>query len=219
MRLTRQDSYQVQNFSSRSLGLRNSDILHRSSSPSYSAISRRSLYIRASNHHITQRIKSRYCRPRPHMGARHALHFPNHTPRAELIAMSTPNDREIERAKPHLEPSRVALYKSYDEMLQHDGLEAVVIVSITEHRRPCFERPWSISRDRSVMILAIISTENQSTDGKSLGIMPKVLGVLMSDGNISRGVQCGFSRRCCVSNMFDSENADVSTKVGGSSIK
>jgi myo-inositol 2-dehydrogenase/D-chiro-inositol 1-dehydrogenase len=65
------------------------------------------------------------------MGKRHALHFLNRTPRAELVAVSTPDDEEIEWAKQHLEPYGVRLYKSYDEMITQNGLHAVVIASVT----------------------------------------------------------------------------------------
>ena len=65
------------------------------------------------------------------MGARHALHFLNRTPRAELIAASTPDEKELEWAKLHLEPFNVTLYKNYEDMLQHPGLEAVIIASVT----------------------------------------------------------------------------------------
>jgi hypothetical protein len=65
------------------------------------------------------------------MGKRHALHFLNRTPRAELVAASTPDDEEIQWAKQHLEPYGVRLYKDYDEMLKQEGLQAVVIASVT----------------------------------------------------------------------------------------
>lgn len=65
------------------------------------------------------------------MGARHALNFLNRTPRAELIAASTPDDNEVQWAKTHLEPYGVTIYKSYDEMLKHEGLQAIVIASVT----------------------------------------------------------------------------------------
>ena len=65
------------------------------------------------------------------MGTRHALHFLNRTPRAELVAASTPDDEEIRWARTHLEPFGVMLYKSYDEMLKQEGLQAVVIASVT----------------------------------------------------------------------------------------
>lgn len=65
------------------------------------------------------------------MGKRHALNFLERTPRAELVAASTPDDTEIEWAKEHLAPYGVKLYKNYDDMLKHEGLEAVVVASAT----------------------------------------------------------------------------------------
>ena len=65
------------------------------------------------------------------MGKRHALHFLNRTPRAELVAASSPDDAELEWAKQHLEPFGVILYKDYEDMLKQEGLQAVVIASVT----------------------------------------------------------------------------------------
>ncbi|TVY28239.1 scyllo-inositol 2-dehydrogenase (NAD(+)) [Lachnellula hyalina] len=65
------------------------------------------------------------------MGKRHALHFLNRTPRAELVAASTPDDVEMQWAKQNLEPFGVTLYSSYEEMIKQEGLEAVVIASAT----------------------------------------------------------------------------------------
>lgn len=65
------------------------------------------------------------------MGKRHALHFLNRTQRADLVAASTPDDNEIAWAKVHLEPYGVRLYKEYDEMIKQEGLQAVVIASVT----------------------------------------------------------------------------------------
>lgn len=65
------------------------------------------------------------------MGKRHALHFLTRTPRAELVAASSPDLAEIAWARVHLEPFGVKLYTDYDEMLKQEGLEAVVIASVT----------------------------------------------------------------------------------------
>lgn len=65
------------------------------------------------------------------MGKRHALHFLNRTSRAELVAASSPDDVELQWAKQHLEPFGVTLYKDYGEMLKQEGLQAVVIASVT----------------------------------------------------------------------------------------
>lgn len=65
------------------------------------------------------------------MGKRHALNFLQRTPRAELVAASTPDDKEIEWAQENLVPYGVRIYKDYDEMLKHEGLQAVVVASAT----------------------------------------------------------------------------------------
>ena len=65
------------------------------------------------------------------MGARHALHFLNRTPRAELVAAFTPDPNEVQWAKINLEPSGVTIYTDYDEMLKHPQLQAVVVSTVT----------------------------------------------------------------------------------------
>lgn len=64
------------------------------------------------------------------MGARHALHFNNLTPRAQVIAVSSPRPDELEWAKKNLEGART--YLDYDEMLRSEpSLQAVVVASAT----------------------------------------------------------------------------------------
>jgi len=65
------------------------------------------------------------------MGARHALHFLHRTPKAELVAAFTPDAKEAAWAKEHLEPFGVKTYSDYDQMLKHEGLEAVVVATVT----------------------------------------------------------------------------------------
>lgn len=47
------------------------------------------------------------------------------------MAASTPDETERLWAREHLEPFGVRLYDNYDEMLKHEGLQAVVIASVT----------------------------------------------------------------------------------------
>jgi myo-inositol 2-dehydrogenase / D-chiro-inositol 1-dehydrogenase len=64
------------------------------------------------------------------MGARHALHFHNLTPRAEVIAVSSPDAKELQWAARTLEG--VSVYADYDEMLRSEkDLQAVVVASAT----------------------------------------------------------------------------------------
>ncbi|KAH6997461.1 hypothetical protein EDB80DRAFT_781252 [Ilyonectria destructans] len=65
------------------------------------------------------------------MGSRHALNFLNRTPRAELVAVFTPAPHEIEWAREELEPHGVTIYTSYEEMLKHPELAAVMIATVT----------------------------------------------------------------------------------------
>lgn len=64
------------------------------------------------------------------MGARHALHFHQLTPRAELIAVSSPDPKEIAWAARNLEGVRT--YLDYDQMLREEkDLQSVVVSSAT----------------------------------------------------------------------------------------
>jgi myo-inositol 2-dehydrogenase/D-chiro-inositol 1-dehydrogenase len=65
------------------------------------------------------------------MGCRHATNFLQRTPRCELVAAFSPDLAEIAWARTHLEPHGVTLYNDYDEMLQHPGLEAMVVATAT----------------------------------------------------------------------------------------
>jgi myo-inositol 2-dehydrogenase/D-chiro-inositol 1-dehydrogenase len=65
------------------------------------------------------------------MGKRHALHFAERVPRAELVAVSSPDEEELKWARERLGPFGVAVYKNYDDMLKHEGLQAVVVASAT----------------------------------------------------------------------------------------
>lgn len=66
------------------------------------------------------------------MGSRHATNFYSFTPRAEIIAVSSPMQSELTWATRNIEGART--YLDYDEMLRTEiknGLQAVVIASVT----------------------------------------------------------------------------------------
>lgn len=65
------------------------------------------------------------------MGQRHALNFLHRAPRAELVAAFSPDKDELSWGRIHLEPYGVTLYDSYEKMLEHEGLMAVVIGTAT----------------------------------------------------------------------------------------
>jgi myo-inositol 2-dehydrogenase/D-chiro-inositol 1-dehydrogenase len=129
------------------------------------------------------------------MGKRHALHFLQSTPRATLVAASTPDDTEIAWAKIHLEPYGVTIYKSYSEMLQHPALQAVVIASITSvHAEQAIA---AINADKHVLCEKPLST--------SVEVSQSVVDAAKRKPHLK--VMCGFSRR------FDASYRDAWQKM------
>lgn len=47
------------------------------------------------------------------------------------MAAFSPDDKELAWGRTHLEPYGTVLYKDFDAMLQHPGLQAVVVATIT----------------------------------------------------------------------------------------
>ena len=90
------------------------------------------------------------------MGARHAMNLFHRTPRAELVAVFTPEPREIDWARRELEPSGVVIYTDYDEMLKHPGLEAVLIATVTTAHAE--EAIKAIDADKHVLCEKPLST-------------------------------------------------------------
>ncbi|KAE8317641.1 hypothetical protein BDV41DRAFT_22440 [Aspergillus transmontanensis] len=134
------------------------------------------------------------------MGKRHALNFLQRTPRAELVAASSPDDTELEWAKVHLEPYGVKLYKNYDDMLRHGGLEAVVVASATAvHAEQAIK---AIDAEKHVLCEKPLST--------SVEISQSVLDAAAKKPHLK--VMCGFSRR------FDASYRDAFNKMSAGSI-
>ncbi|KAE8380704.1 hypothetical protein BDV26DRAFT_290142 [Aspergillus bertholletiae] len=134
------------------------------------------------------------------MGKRHALNFLQRTPRAELVAASSPDDTELEWAKVHLEPYGVRLYKNYDDMLRHEGLEAVVVASATAvHAEQAIK---AIDAEKHVLCEKPLST--------SVEVSQSVLDAASKKPHLK--VMCGFSRR------FDASYRDAFDKMSAGSI-
>lgn len=109
------------------------------------------------------------------MGKRHALHFLNRTPRAELVAASSPEESELQWAKQHLEPYGVKLYTDYNEMISQEGLQAVVIASVTTvHAEQAIK---AIERDLHVLCEKPLSTSVEVVCSSILS-HPSFLGCL-----------------------------------------
>ena len=65
------------------------------------------------------------------IGRQHALNALHHVPRTNLVCACSPMEADIEWATQHLVPYGVRIYRSFDELLQHQGLEALLIASTT----------------------------------------------------------------------------------------
>ena len=78
------------------------------------------------------------------MGQRHALNLLRLVPRATLVCACSPADVDIEWAEEQLVPYGVAVFRTFEEMIDFLGLQAVIIASATslhyEHTFECLER-------------------------------------------------------------------------------
>ncbi|KAJ5215816.1 NAD-binding Rossmann fold oxidoreductase family protein [Penicillium cinerascens] len=134
------------------------------------------------------------------MGKRHALNFLERTPRAELVAASSPDPVELEWAKTHLEPFGVRLYQNYDDMLKHEGLQAIVVASATAvHAEQAIK---AINADKHVLCEKPLST--------SVEVSQSVVDAANKRPHLK--VMCGFSRR------FDNSYRDAFKKMSAGTI-
>ena len=117
------------------------------------------------------------------MGARHAINYLERTPRAELVAVCDPDPKAIAWAKSRLEPSGVTLYTSFDEMLAHPGIEAVIVSGITTEHAP--QSIKAIKAGKHVLCEKPLSTDVDISQG--------VLDVAKQYPDLK--VMTGFSRR------------------------
>lgn len=129
------------------------------------------------------------------MGWRHAINFLNKTPRSELVAAFSPDANELERGRKELEPFGVTLYDDYDKMLEHPGLQAVVIGTATSvHAEEAIK---AMNKDLHVLCEKPLST--------SVKVCQDVVNVAASKPHLK--VMCGFSRR------FDDSYQDVAKYI------
>ncbi|KAH7131659.1 putative NAD binding Rossmann fold oxidoreductase [Dactylonectria estremocensis] len=129
------------------------------------------------------------------MGKRHALNFFEQVPRAELVAVSSPDAVERQWAQEALGSSGVAVYENYDDMILHEGLEAVCVASAT-----------AVHASQTI---AAISAGKHVLCEKPLATTAEVSQTVV-DAAAKRPdlkVMCGFSRR------FDESYRDAHDKV------
>lgn len=132
------------------------------------------------------------------MGARHAVNFFERTPRAELVAACDPNPETLAWARTRLDG--VALYTSFDEMLAHPGVEAVIVAGITTQHAP--QTVQAMRAGKHVLCEKPISTD--------VGISQGVIDTAKQYPHLK--VMTGFSRR------FDASYRHAQQKVDAGDI-
>lgn len=65
------------------------------------------------------------------MGQSHALNLLHKVPRANLLCACSPQDADLAWAEAHLVPYGVQVFRTFEEMMDASGLEAVIIASLT----------------------------------------------------------------------------------------
>lgn len=132
------------------------------------------------------------------MGMRHARHFATLTPRAELIAVTSPVQAELDAAR--AEFGNVRTYLSYDEMLRCEHtLQAVVVASATAvHAEQAIK---AIQHGLHVLCEKPISTNVEI----SQSVVDAYKASVKAFPN--QKVVCGFSRR------FDASYRDAFRRV------
>ncbi|KPM44177.1 hypothetical protein AK830_g2380 [Neonectria ditissima] len=129
------------------------------------------------------------------MGKRHALNFFEQVPRAELVAVSSPDPAERQWAEENLKESGVSVYEDYDDMIRHEGLEAVCVASATVVH--------------AAQTIAAIKAGKHVLCEKPLATTAEVSQTVV-DAAATRPelkVMCGFSRR------FDESYRDAHDKM------
>ncbi|KAJ5709566.1 hypothetical protein N7493_009857 [Penicillium malachiteum] len=132
------------------------------------------------------------------MGMRHARHFATLTPRAELIAVCSPVQSELDAAKNEFKGIRT--YTDYDQMLQSEkSLQAVVIASATTvHAEQAIK---AIQHGLHVLCEKPISTSPEI----SQSVVDAYAASIKKFPN--QKVICGFSRR------FDTSYRDAHRRM------
>jgi myo-inositol 2-dehydrogenase / D-chiro-inositol 1-dehydrogenase len=65
------------------------------------------------------------------MGQRHALNLLRLVPRVQLVCACSPAESDLQWAEEHLALAGVKIFRTFEEMIDFPGLEAVVIASAT----------------------------------------------------------------------------------------
>ncbi|KAK7755443.1 hypothetical protein SLS62_002671 [Diatrype stigma] len=134
------------------------------------------------------------------MGKRHAFNYLHRTPGAEVVAAFTPDENERAWGKENLEPFGVTIYSDYDQMLTHQGIQAVIIATATKVHAE--ESLSALAKDLHVLCEKPISLD--------VGTCEKVIKAAEAKPHLK--FLCGFSRR------FDASYRDAFEKAKAGTI-
>lgn len=128
------------------------------------------------------------------MGQQHALNILKQVPRANLVCACSPAPADLKWAETNLTPYGVAVYPTFEEMIETPGLEAVIIASSTDlhyhHTKICLQRGIHVLCEKPIS-----QTVEEIQD-------------LMAVAKASNTkVMCGFTRR------FDNDYQEAARKI------
>ncbi|KAK5296478.1 hypothetical protein LTR99_008845 [Exophiala xenobiotica] len=137
------------------------------------------------------------------MGQLHALNILRLVPQAQLVCACSPAKADLEWAETNLIPHGVAVYPTFEEMIQFPGLDAVVVASLSElhyqHTKASLERGIHVLCEKPVT-----QTVEQLQDLISI--------VQQSSGSNGPRLMVGFTRR------FDENYQEAAAKIRAGAI-
>ncbi len=136
------------------------------------------------------------------MGQVHALNLLRLVPRARLVCACSPAQPDLDWAETNLIPHGVAVFRTFEEMIEFPGLDAVVVASLSElhyqHTKASLERGIHVLCEKPVT-----QTVEQLQELVSLVQSPKAQGARL---------MVGFTRR------FDENYRDAVEKIRAGAI-
>ncbi|KAG9770660.1 hypothetical protein ABEF93_007265 [Exophiala dermatitidis] len=128
------------------------------------------------------------------MGQQHAVNILRQVPRAKLICACSPAPADLVWAESNLVPHGVAVYPTFEEMIETPGLDAVVIASSTDlhyhHTKTCLQRGIHVLCEKPI--------------SQTVEEIQSLMAVAETTGT---KVMCGFTRR------FDQDYQEVARKI------
>ncbi|KAK4936416.1 hypothetical protein LTR10_022690 [Elasticomyces elasticus] len=135
------------------------------------------------------------------MGQLHALNILRLVPQAKLVCACSPAKADLEWAETNLIPHGVAVFPTFEEMVQFPGLDAVVVASISElhyqHTKASLERGIHVLCEKPVT--------------QTVEQLQELVSIVQSSSNEAR-LMVGFTRR------FDENYQEAAEKIRAGAI-